>query len=1410
MQKYYSKSIVVTLLFLQGFFTIAQDSTNTFSYSKKIASRFEFLEYKYDIGAYEEVIKVSGKYIKQAEQQPINVQTVFYVYQAKAHYALLNIDKAKSIAEAAEKRASQSKSKEELILSTLSIVDYYESIGDIKRADQIQSSLDSAVNGSIKVKSIAREYNWYKASITYKKGFYKDALDLLFAQSNEFSENAATDDSKLYDDLTQEVNYRKRRTAQMYDLIAKSYIGRGMFVQADSMIVIYTNWSKKQLSSNTFISVNLNNLRAEISYLKNKYGNASDYYISAYATPGIQERENRKIGYMYHAIENFYRSGSTIQSQSYLRRLQMLAFQSVGKNENVQIAYELAESFRLYTEANVKSSEKRLVALLEKYKNLPDNNEFKFKAFLLLSELYEKTGNVEKLLLNEAKIAAINEQYYGSKSIMYHVSMLNLALFEIKFGKNFSMASKIMNESYDNVVSKQIHSGSFENIKYLNAFSDLYKITDKLDSAAYRSSLVVKISKDNFGDQSGQYLLSLANYSDALINAGQYKLGLETMQLVMELNDKVKINSIEFRQKIYLVLAELNRLTGEYEISKKMLDKALSLDFRNTYSDFLLQAETSEQLAALYLQTNNFYRSEKLLTRALLLKKKNLPEGNPLFYSVNNAYASLKLNTGDIAGVEPYLKASTSIANEVYGSNSLIGIEVSKLYGTYYYAISDYKKAEEIYLEADKLIVAKLGKKHLKHAEILLELVTLRSKIPTYKSSDIEKLYDEAIDVVKSALGVNNPLYMDIIQRQAEFFISINKLKEAEKLIVEVEKYWKAKLGTDNKYIAGVYELRGDIAYIQSKYSDAETQFSKAKGILQSIYSENHPDYTNVYSKMAKVYYMNKNIDKAIEVMDDIIPKYLDFTVKYFPSMSFRQKSKYWNSIKDEFEFYNTLAFNSKKSSESMWGKAYNNTLATKAILLSSGVKLLNQVMSSEDTVLIGYYNDWVAKKEFLLTVLSVPKKQLEEQGVDLSKLESEIEGLEKQMSAHSTLFSKEDRNKKLPTWEDVREVLGSNENAIEIIRYRYFNKIFTDSVYYAALVVKKSSNSISMVLNNNGINMEKRNLKYYRNTTVTHIDDELSYDVYWSKIKATIPDGSVVYVSGDGVYNQINLEMLRHADGLYAIDENQFVFVSNTKDLLQMSSQNIVVTKKTKESKKMNSTEYLLCGSPDFYASNSTIDHKNVPDLPGTEKEVRLINDLLVSSGKSPMSIYKQYLTEDTLKNIKNPKILHVATHGYFAESTQSDDDNVASSPLLNSGLMLYSSGDILDNPNNKYVNQQDGILTAYEAMNLTLDNTELVVLSACETGRGEIQVGEGVAGLQRSFLLAGSKAIIVSLFKVNDDVTQKLMLSFYDKWLKYGDKRRAFSEAKKEVKAMYKEPVYWGAFMMIEGKPSRSVNGN
>jgi len=170
---------------------------------------------------------------------------------------------------------------------------------------------------------------------------------------------------------------------------------------------------------------------------------------------------------------------------------------------------------------------------------------------------------------------------------------------------------------------------------------------------------------------------------------------------------------------------------------------------------------------------------------------------------------------------------------------------------------------------------------------------------------------------------------------------------------------------------------------------------------------------------------------------------------------------------------------------------------------------------------------------------------------------------------------------------------------------------------------------------------------------------------------------------------------------------------------------------------------------------------------------------------------------------------VVHFATHGFFLEDYPEETLSAMSkteqayykNPMMRSGI-FFSGANKTYSLNTTTISQlkdfEDGMLTAYEAMNLNLDNTELVVLSACQTGLGKVKNGEGVFGLQRAFKLAGAKSIIMSLWPVSDDATMELMVNFYNSWTATGDLYTAFKVAQLAVKKKYPEPYYWGAFVL------------
>jgi CHAT domain-containing protein len=219
---------------------------------------------------------------------------------------------------------------------------------------------------------------------------------------------------------------------------------------------------------------------------------------------------------------------------------------------------------------------------------------------------------------------------------------------------------------------------------------------------------------------------------------------------------------------------------------------------------------------------------------------------------------------------------------------------------------------------------------------------------------------------------------------------------------------------------------------------------------------------------------------------------------------------------------------------------------------------------------------------------------------------------------------------------------------------------------------------------------------------------------------------------------------------------------------------------------------------------------------LPGTQVEVEEISSLLEKQRWRVQVYTQQKALKETVMEVKGPRVLHLATHGFFepdqqkAEQRETDQHSTneqpasVEDPMLRSGLFFAGANRGLSG-HATAADLDDGVLTAYEASQIDLQGTELVVLSACETGLGEVAAGEGVFGLRRALQVAGADSVLMSMWAVPDKETQELMALFYEKWLAGKDKHVALREAQLEmrarVKARYGEdrPQYWGAFVIV-----------
>ena len=317
------------------------------------------------------------------------------------------------------------------------------------------------------------------------------------------------------------------------------------------------------------------------------------------------------------------------------------------------------------------------------------------------------------------------------------------------------------------------------------------------------------------------------------------------------------------------------------------------------------------------------------------------------------------------------------------------------------------------------------------------------------------------------------------------------------------------------------------------------------------------------------------------------------------------------------------------------------------------------------------------------------------------------------------------------------------------------------------------------------------------------------------------------VYFSPAGSLNKLSIENMK-ADNVSLMSEKYRLYrLSNTRDLIQQKNtvpSNTVKRKAvlfgginynftqedwTAVSAQNIHTQLLALrsGEKDGRGAHNA----SLPYLKGTKTEVDAISKVLQTNRIRYSTFSGNNATEDVFKGLSNQGVtsLHIATHGFYSTDSVTKNNNYdrdfeikEDKSMMQNGLFFAGANayfyeeDIPDNVN-------DGVLSAQEVSYLDFTDCSLVSLSACETGLGEVS-GEGVFGLQRGFKKAGVNSILMSLWKVDDEATCKLMTEFYSNWIaKKMTKHDALEAAKKVVRETkgWEDPKYWAAFILLDG---------
>ena len=797
-------------------------------------------------------------------------------------------------------------------------------------------------------------------------------------------------------------------------------------------------------------------------------------------------------------------------------------------------------------------------------------------------------------------------------------------------------------------------------------------------------------------------------------------------------------------------------------------------------------------LGLVYLVKGQYDEAETFIKFALDGSENMLGKKNAAYAANLNNWAKLGQLLGKFNEAEQQFDEAQNLLVQLFGEKSMQNAVVTNNMAMLYMAMGRNDQAVELMkaaIAASEAAPKKAlqGKKSFDSRKFQSNLALVYQISGRY--TEAEATFLAIKKVFEARKQTSNPEYAGMLNQLAILYIQMGKNDQVEALLKKAAEVYKKKFTEDNASFAKTQNDLGVFYRMQGKFAEAEAASLKSFDIRKKVLGTEHPDYVKSLENLGLIYWKKGEHAKAYPFLKEGLDKSLNFINSYFKPMSEAEKTKYWETLQPRFQRFYNFAIEYSASNPTVLADVFNAQIATKALLLNSTNKVKKTILASGNQALIKNYLAWIGKKEALSHYYSLSKEELAEQKIDLKALEKETNDMERALSSQSQEFSQSYSSETL-TLTNISSLLKDDEALVEIARVRGFDKDFTDQSRYIALVLTKGSTVPKLAILENGQQLETRYAKFYKNSAINKLADGYSYDQYWAKLDALVAGKKTVYVSPDGVYNQININTLKKTDGDYLLSRYDVVTIGNAKDLIRLKQ----------SAKALARKNAFLLGFPDYGGTAVA--------LPGTKVELDGINKILKASGFTADVKQEKEASEKNLKNVKAPALMHIATHGYFLADADIgkgnalgvDTENAKNNPLLRSGLILANpTGQKQDTTRIDFGSTDNGVLTAYEAMNLDLEGTDLIVLSACETGLGDVRAGEGVYGLQRAFLVAGANALVMSLWKVDDAATQQLMTNFYTNWTKSGNKFKAFKLAQQQLMVKYKDPYYWGAFVMM-----------
>lgn len=937
-----------------------------------------------------------------------------------------------------------------------------------------------------------------------------------------------------------------------------------------------------------------------------------------------------------------------------------------------------------------------------------------------------------------------------------------------------------------------------------------------------------------------------------LYQAGKYSQALPLAQKALQLaqsgKDLAQLNITLSN------LAKIDDALGHYAEAEPLYLRTLAIDEKELGSNDPDVAADLDGLATLYDHQHRFADAEPLFERALAIDEKAKDADPSEFSKLLSDVATLFQDEGKYDHAEELDRRALAIDSKVSGNESPQVAADLNNFASVFDAEGKFADAGKLYEMAVAIDEKALSPDDPSLATDLNNLAD-HDRL-TGDSEHAEPLCKRALAIREKALGPDSPDVAATLNILALLYQETHRYAEAEPLFERSLAIREKVFGANNPGFATALNNLAELNKELGQYDKAEPLLKRSLAILEHTLQSGNPDLESDILNLAVVYADQGKVAEAEPLFERGFNSLFDRFQSNFAFMTEKERLGFLDLVSWDFRRYFSFVHTFHAQNPALTGSMYNLLLWQKSSVAGSVAEMRRQVVASGDPQALKLLHDLAARRAQLAAALSV-QSDTGASRTQVDQLRRETDQTERALLDRAATFPKHQTLDRI-TWQQVRDALQPGEAAIEFARFRFYSAAKGNSTYYAALVVTHDTKDQPLyVFLGDDKQIESDAIAHFKHALATRgfqqpaaavVPGPHAYELVWQPLEPALAGVTRIYLATDGALNQVPLGIIPAPDGKLLMERYDLRLVSSTRDLLRPSAPPAAATAvlignpafdlaeadqratmeklgnlKSATSSRAPSFPQPLAervGNPDSSTTAATPSNPTtLPPLPGTGAEIDAIATLLQQHNWNASVYAGNRALKTVVEQSGSPRLLHLATHGFFLPDpvvtgdlagdiraiVQPGQYSALNDPMLRSGLYFAAADRTLAGKPSP-PDLDNGVLTALEAGNLNLAGTELVVLSACNTGQGDEKNGEGVFGLRRALQEAGAQSVLMSLWSVPDKETLELMQLFYAKWLSGTEVHLALKQAQLEMRAKviadhYNKdlPYYWGAFVLV-----------